>query len=110
MTTVVRRRRNKIVGLKDDNGNWVTDKEGLKNITINYFQKLFSDDMTCTGTSTLPNFFLVTDQSFLDNLLVLVSNSEIKTSMFTIGPYKASGPDGFAACLYQQCWEICGAE
>ncbi|VVA22843.1 PREDICTED: reverse mRNAase [Prunus dulcis] len=75
-----------------------------------WMQKSRANNWHKDGTATLPNFFPVADQSFLDNLLVPVSNSETKNSMFTIGPYKAPGPDGFAACLYQQCWEICGAE
>ncbi|XP_057744587.1 uncharacterized protein LOC130962384 [Arachis stenosperma] len=31
-STMIRRRRNKIVSLQDDNGNWVTDKATLENI------------------------------------------------------------------------------
>lgn len=42
--TLVRRRRNKIEILKDDNGNWVEDDEKLKNIAVEYFSDLFKVD------------------------------------------------------------------
>ncbi|CAL9006204.1 unnamed protein product, partial [Prunus brigantina] len=42
LTTVVRRRRNKIERLKDSNGDWVEDAEGIKRLVVEYFQGLFN--------------------------------------------------------------------
>ncbi|CAL2225696.1 unnamed protein product [Prunus armeniaca] len=44
LTTVVRRRRNKIERLKDSNGDWVEDDEGIKRLVVEYFQGLFNQD------------------------------------------------------------------
>ena len=39
--TKQRRIRNKIVGLHDDTGKWITDENGVENVAVNYFEGLF---------------------------------------------------------------------
>ncbi|CAL9014923.1 unnamed protein product, partial [Prunus brigantina] len=34
LSTVIRRRRNKLEGLKNDTGEWITDKQGMKHVII----------------------------------------------------------------------------
>ena len=36
-----RKRRNKIKGLRDGNGNWETSKEGIEKIVVDYFHNIF---------------------------------------------------------------------
>ncbi|KAA3483857.1 reverse transcriptase [Gossypium australe] len=43
-TTLVRRKRNKIEGLKNEMGTWITEPTDLKNIAVGYFQKLFTPE------------------------------------------------------------------
>ncbi|XP_021810130.1 uncharacterized protein LOC110753525 [Prunus avium] len=40
ITTLVRRRRNRIERLKDNNGDWISSKEGLKALAVEYFHGL----------------------------------------------------------------------
>lgn len=42
LTTMVRRRRNKIDGLFNSNGDWCVDHAGMKAIAISHFENLFS--------------------------------------------------------------------
>ncbi|KAB5524821.1 hypothetical protein DKX38_022570 [Salix brachista] len=41
LSTIIRRRKNKIKGLQNINGDWVSDMCGMKDIVVNYFHKLF---------------------------------------------------------------------
>jgi hypothetical protein len=38
-----------------------------------------------------------------------LTNDEIKNAVFSMGPWKAPGPDGFPAGFYQKSWEIVGS-
>ena len=40
--TKQRRIRNKIVGLHDEAGNWITDENGVEKVAVDYFDGLFS--------------------------------------------------------------------
>ena len=40
--TKQRRIRNKIAGLHDEVGNWITDENGVEKVTVDYFDGLFS--------------------------------------------------------------------
>lgn len=42
MSTITRRRRNKVEGLRDDNGIWHTNLEELRKVATMYFQSLFT--------------------------------------------------------------------
>ncbi|XP_010462981.1 PREDICTED: uncharacterized protein LOC104743622 [Camelina sativa] len=43
-----------------------------------------------------------------EGLMAEVSDAEIKTALFSIGPTRAPGPDGFNAAFYQHFWTIVG--
>lgn len=43
LSTVIRRRRNKLEGLNNADGGWKTDKQDMKQIIVTYFQELFCD-------------------------------------------------------------------
>lgn len=40
-STIIRRSRNNVDALKDDNGQWVTENEKIKRLAQNYFHSLF---------------------------------------------------------------------
>ncbi|XP_061993650.1 uncharacterized protein LOC133711562 [Rosa rugosa] len=42
LTTLIRRKKNKIEGLFDSHGAWFTDSESMKNISVDFFTDLFS--------------------------------------------------------------------
>lgn len=39
--TIIVRRRNKVEGLQDSNGNWVWDTSDLKEMLVGYFKNFF---------------------------------------------------------------------
>ena len=36
-----------------------------------------------------------------------MSEEEIKDALFSIGPLKAPGPDGYPATFFHNCWTSC---
>ena len=51
--TKQRRVRNKIVGLHDERGNWITEENGVDKVAVDYFDDLFST----TGPTEFDSFF-----------------------------------------------------
>lgn len=43
-STLIRRRRNRVKALINDDGLWVDDKEQLKTMAVNFYSKLFSSE------------------------------------------------------------------
>lgn len=45
-STLIRRRRNRIICLQDGEGSWVTDQEQLRDMALHYYSSLFSSDLS----------------------------------------------------------------
>lgn len=104
MATIVRRRANKIESLKDKEGNWVTDKMGLRNTTIRYFSNLFGMDEGSQIPEEWPNLFNSADSC--KDITEEVTLEDVKRAIFFLGPLKAPGEDGLPAIFYQRAWEL----
>lgn len=106
MATVIRRRHNKIEGLKDATGNWVYEKEEIKKTIVDFFSDLFSVDNGRAIPDDWPNLF--ENESFRPlGLNCGVMEDDIKKALFFIGPMKAPGEDGLPALFLQQAWDVC---
>ncbi|KAL5742374.1 hypothetical protein ACOSP7_029106 [Xanthoceras sorbifolium] len=68
LSTMIRRRRNKIEGLRDVNGDWVDDKFGLKRIACDYFISLFSYKNASFDYTSLPALFPTIDDISRENI------------------------------------------
>jgi hypothetical protein len=49
-------------------------------------------------------------QSMNERLLAPFTAEEVKKANFSIGDFKAPGPDGLHAIFYKKFWNICGEE
>ncbi|XP_024158077.2 uncharacterized protein LOC112165700 [Rosa chinensis] len=110
LTTLVRRRRNKIEGLYDSNGNWYTDSESMKRIAVDFFTNLFSLQSVEDIRFTIPWLFPNIDQLSMESLCRPITLLEAKNSLFAIGGLKAPGYDGFPAIFYQHHWQLYSCE
>lgn len=108
LTTIVRRRRNRIEGLLDDNHVWISSKEGLKSIVTNFFSSLFTDLGAVGIPTSWPKLFPTPNDYDIQNINALVSMEETKEALFGIGKLKAPGPDGLPAMFYQDFWDTYG--
>ncbi|KAL5568617.1 hypothetical protein UlMin_025192 [Ulmus minor] len=88
ISTLVRRRHNKIEKIRLDNGVWLTSREDIRwPFKIN--------SMRCMDNK---------------NLLLIPDSTEIKNVVFTMGDYKAPGPDGLPAVFFKTYWSTVGRD
>ncbi|KAA3472641.1 reverse transcriptase [Gossypium australe] len=98
--TLVRRRRNKIEGLQNDMGEWITDLEALKQMTVKHCSPLKEK----SARILLGGFpeLLEQDISALSRDFTI---EDIRTALLQMHPNKAPGPDGFHALFFQRFWD-----
>ena len=104
--TKQRRVRNKIVGLHDEQGNWITEENGIEKVAVDYFDGLFST----TNPTDFDNFLdeIVPSISPQMNQILLrtVTEEEVRQALFMMHPEKAPGPDGMTTLFFQHSWHI----
>ncbi|KAL8171422.1 hypothetical protein V2J09_023226 [Rumex salicifolius] len=89
---VVRRKRNKIKGLFDDQGIWHDDPAELRRMVANHFKALFSEEPTRVGPIDAPRgqFPAISDKDF-EQLGKEYSTDEVWLAMKGMGPLKRLG-------------------
>lgn len=106
LSTITRRRRNKLEGLFDNNAQWRTDQLGLCDIAVHYFQSLYK---AAPGTAHI-NFHQLKSGGLLPSELTqlhqLPSLADIKAAVFGIGATKSPGIDGIPAHFFQIFWSL----
>uniref|UniRef100_A0A803Q8X4 Reverse transcriptase n=1 Tax=Cannabis sativa TaxID=3483 RepID=A0A803Q8X4_CANSA len=107
-----RRKKNAIYGLFDDHQQWQTSFEKITEISINYFQNLFSKsnrgvELYDTLHGCVPNRI-----SYEENrkLLEPFDENDVKNALFQIHPLKAPGKDGLPSLFFQKHWDIVGPD
>jgi hypothetical protein len=102
--TITRRRKNKIMMLKNHQNEWVENEEDLKEMVNNYYKNLFArPDSNIQWQQTRYSYPTISELDY-DQLKEDISNVEIKSALFAMDPWKAPGPDGFPAGFYQNGW------
>lgn len=79
-TTLIRRRGNKIQILKNGNGEWISDSDGLKNMVVRYCRELFTSDRTTRGDFII-GCFPTLDAHAIEDLAKDVSMEEITKAL-----------------------------
>ena len=108
-STLVRRRSNKIVRLRNSVGEWITDSNLIRLHIQRGFEDLFSTShLHVPSGFSLPSWApRVSDLEALD-ISAPVSDKDIKTSLWSFKPFKAPGPDGLHPGFFQKCWNTVG--
>ncbi|XP_048627306.1 uncharacterized protein LOC125595986 [Brassica napus] len=91
--TKQRRVRNRIVGLYDALGNWITEDMGVEKVAVDYFEELF----TTTSPTEFDDFLTEVSPGITpqmnQRLLRVASEDEVREALFMMHPEKAPGPD-----------------
>ena len=108
MSTIVRRRRNRISRKKNDMGEWITSEGGAVSFIREGFSKLFSTTLVCSPLlNPQPSRWqAVLSKEDKGSLNMLVSDDEIRAGLWALKPYKAPAPDGLHAGVFQRFWPI----
>jgi len=94
ISTIVRRRVNQIVTLQNDQGDWISDGEELKNMVRTFFMSLYTDDCGTYTPFLLPaNKFPTLTAEETTCLNQDFASNEIKKEIFKMGAYTTPGPE-----------------
>lgn len=98
--------RNRIMAVEDENGMVRRGDDAIGQAAEEYFKKLFTttrDDAFDYG-GVFNNFSARVTEEMNEDLIKPVTEEEVRKAVFSIGPNKAPGPDGFTGAFYRQFW------
>jgi hypothetical protein len=107
--SIIRRKHNKIHGIRLSSGEWCTDPDIMRTEALNFFKELFctrqvvasSNNNTGDGVPTL-------EADAVAELSAPVVKKEVYEALMTMKSYKAPGPDGFQPIFFKLFWEYVG--
>ncbi|XP_039050208.1 uncharacterized protein LOC120191304 [Hibiscus syriacus] len=104
LTTMIRRKFNKIVGLYIENV-WVTGKQDLCQHVYNYYKELFAGKEYIQLSRDYDSFIPRLMEEEKIELTKQVTMEEVKETLFSMKGLKAPGSDGIQPIFYKQNWE-----
>lgn len=106
--TISRRRRCKVEAIKNNEGQWLYDKEDIKNHVVHYFTELFKFDGGDFINYPISSIFPTMDDNLMSEIAQSVDDGEVRSTIFGMHPLKAPGVDGLHALFYQSQWNTVG--
>lgn len=100
-----RRKNNQVSRLKNKQGDWIDNVQGLQDITTKYFTELFKSSQTAGNLTERETVNCVTAEQNTQ-LVEPISNEEVKEAVFSMHAKKAPGYDGLNPDFYQTYWSI----
>lgn len=94
---------------RNDDGEWVTEQEPLKDLVIQYYRDLYAagnGDRVPLGLLNQPIISNVDSQALVRD----ISFNEVRVAFFQIQPWKVPGINGLKAGFSQECWQNVGQD
>lgn len=108
--TIIRHRRNKILGFKLASGEWCTDDLTLQEEAQNFFQNLFYSSEVYQNSDFKVRNIPKLDEDGISSLTQPISREEVMFALNSMHPYKAPEPDGFQGIFFKQFWHVVGED
>lgn len=106
LTTLIRRRRNCIEGLKSEDRRWLNTQADIGDYLCSNFQTLFTSSAPTLSSDISSLFTPVIANADNEFLCRIPDEAEIFTAVHSIGASKAPGLDGITSLFYQSYWAI----
>lgn len=101
VTTVAMRKKNRIEALKDEIGNWIMDDFLLKEIKVQYYNSLFTEENTQTPKLKTDTSFTRIQTEEAQRFMEQADIELLRRVVFDMGSFKAPGLDGLQPIFYQ---------
>lgn len=108
--TIVRQKRakNKILQIKDFDGNTIENQMEIENILVEHFKNCFDNKNQSNFYSIAQELQALPIPSLFDQHRYILNKpitpSEIEDTVFQLGSHKAPGPNGLPAFFFQEFW------
>lgn len=102
MSTIIRRWRNKIDSLTNDEGIWLQNSDEIRDHIVSYFKILFTADNEPEAFNVPSDIFPELSSRDWEALSKPFGKLEIDEVVNNMGSLKAPGPDGFQALFFQK--------
>ena len=107
-TASQRRRKNRIEGLQNQNGEWIDDQQGIESIILEYFANIFKSDLPSNFAESLEAISPRVIADMNKELLAEFKAAEVWKALKQMHPTKASGLDGMSPLFFHQFWDVVG--
>ena len=104
LSTIIRRRRNNIDALKNEEGTWIHESGQIRDKFRENFINLFKEEEVYFTEHLDHLVLLCITEEENEVLKCIPTPEEIKDVLFQMQDLKAPGPDGFPALFYKQLW------
>ncbi|KAM1765948.1 hypothetical protein ACFX11_005015 [Malus domestica] len=105
-STLQRRRRNKVVTLKNSSGEWIESPSLIRSLVDDHFMELFKSSGHREWGEILDCVLPKVTNEMNATLMGTVSVDEVKSAVLQMSGMKAPGPDDFLGIFYQAYWDI----
>ncbi|KAL5559046.1 hypothetical protein UlMin_035257 [Ulmus minor] len=108
LSTLARRKNNRIECIKDDSGIWLSSQEDIGNIFLAKLRATYDEDQSPNNIDL--SHLISPSISVEDNqrLIAIPDWDEIRNTVFKMGSFKAAGPDGMPSLFFKAYWSTVG--
>ncbi len=109
ISTIGKWHHNKILCLKNQNGEWSNSPAEMKQIVQSHFVGLYTTGFESSARAIpWPEVHNTFPQDFCSTLMQEVSPAEIKNAIMSFKPFKSPGPNGLYPVFFQKFWDTLG--
>ncbi|GAA0173767.1 hypothetical protein LIER_27314 [Lithospermum erythrorhizon] len=101
---MIRRRKNKILGIEDDEGFWQEGEGRVEREVLRYFEEIFRAHTVCHSKKDTQSVDHRVMEEMNRQLTRAVTSEEVKRAVFEMPADKAPGPDCMTVFFFQSFW------